>query len=171
MTVYETIMNRHSIRRFEAREVADDTVTKLLEAGRRAPSAGNLQPWFFYVVKNPSIRGQLAEDSHGQRFVAEAPVSIIICADPSVSAAKYHERGSELYCLQDTAAAAQNIMLAAVQEGLGTCWVGSFDEEKVRQTLDMPKGRRPVVIIPLGYPAKVPNHTSRKDLEQVCKWV
>lgn len=171
MNIYDAIARRRSVRKFKPDPVPDDVINKLLEAARWAPSGGNIQPWFFYVVKDQTKRQQLAQDALGQRFLAEAPFCIVVCAEPQQSAGRYRERGAELYCLQDTAAAVQNIMLAALEEGLGSCWVGAFDEEKVRQTLVMPPNRRPVAIIPLGYPARIPQPTGRKELAEVTKWV
>ncbi len=171
--VADAIRERRSIRRFTSDEIPDATLSRLLEAACLAPSAGNRQPWFFYVVKNRGRRQDLAEAAFGQKFLAEAPVVIVICAEPARSAARYGERGSELYCLQDTAAAAQNLMLMAEGLGLATCWVGAFDEAAVRKVLDMPRGYRPVVMVPVGYSnlAEAPQAPPRRPLAEVVKIV
>jgi len=171
--VADAIRERRSIRRFTSDEIPDAALSRLLEAACLAPSAGNRQPWFFYVVKNPDTRQQLAEAAFGQKFLAEAPVVIVICAEPARSAARYGERGANLYCLQDTAAAAMNLMLMAVGLGLATCWIGAFDEEAVRKVLDIPNGLRPVVIVPLGYSnlAEPPKAPARRPLNEVVKIV
>lgn len=172
MNVLDAVYTRRSVRKFSTRPVDDAAVEMLLEAACRAPSAGNLQPWFFYVVRDLTKKQHLARAALGQSFVAEAPLCIVACAVPEQSARVYRERGTYLYCLQDTAAAVQNLMLAAVERGLGTCWVGAFDEDRVRLVLDIPPERRPVALIPVGYPvAKTGISTSRKSLAEVSAWV
>lgn len=169
--VADAIRDRRSVRRFTSEEIPEATLSRLLEAACLAPSAGNRQPWFFYVVRNPGIRQDLAAAAFGQRFLAEAPVVIVACAEPAVSAARYGERGAQLYCLQDTAAAVQNLMLMAEGVGLATCWVGAFDEEAVSKILDIPSGRRPVAMVPVGYSnlAERPKPPARRPLTEVVK--
>lgn len=106
------------------------------------------------MITDAGLRRELAAAALRQSFVAEAPVCIVICAEPERSARIYGARGRTLYCLQDTAAAAQNLLLAATALGLGTCWVGAFEEERVRACLELPGNLRPVAIIPVGYPAR-----------------
>lgn len=171
MDVFEAINKRYSTRGFHSEPIPREIIEKLLEAARQAPSAGNLQPWFFYVVQDEIKREQLALAAGGQRFVAQAPLDIVVCAEPQVSAARYLERGASLYCLQDTAIAAQHIILAATAEGLGSCWVGAFDEDKVSEVLDIPSGRRPIAILAIGYPAAPPRGTSRKALDEITEWI
>jgi len=167
-TVLENIKQRVSIRRFRPDPVPEAVLARLIEAARWAPSAGNLQPWHFYVVTAPDRRRCLAQAALNQDFVAAAPVCIVVCAEPERSAAHYRERGRSLYCLQDTAAATQNILLAATAAGLGSCWVGAFDEKRVAACLDMPRGRVPVALVPLGYPARQPeNRTQRRAPEDI----
>jgi len=165
----EAIFNRRSVRRFMSRPIPEEAIGVLLEAACRAPSAGNLQPWFFYVVEDKSKREQLARAALGQGFIASAPLCIVVCAIPKQSARVYGERGAHLYCLQDTAAAVQNILLAAVDLGLGACWVGAFDENEVSRVLKMPPEHRPVAIIPVGYPvAETSAPTPRRSVNEVC---
>ncbi|MCE5284734.1 MAG: nitroreductase family protein [Pelosinus sp.] len=149
--VMECMRDTHAVRQFKQVEIDDETIAKVLEAGCYAPSAGNLQPWYFFVVKNSKVRQRLAEVSFEQSQLEEAPVAIVIMADPSRSNERYGERGAQLYCLQDTAAAAENILLAANSLGLGTCWVGAFDEPKVQEIVEAPPRLRAVAIICLGY--------------------
>jgi len=150
MDVWAAINERHSVRAFQATDVGPDTVAKLLEAAIRAPSAGNRQPWHFIVVRRQEAKQGLAHAAGGQDFVAEAPVVIVICAEPERSASRYGLRGKELYCLQDTAAATAHILLAATALGLGTCWVGAFDEKAAAQALGLPARLRPVAMVPVG---------------------
>lgn len=147
------IRARRSVRRFTSAPVPVEITDILIETARWAPNAGNLQPWYFYVVRDFAVKHCLAEAALQQRFLARAPVCIVVCAEPRRSARIYGRRGEELYCLQDTATAAQNILLAAMDYGLGTCWVGAFDEGGVRTCLGIPGFRRPVAILAVGYPA------------------
>lgn len=169
--VFEAIKGRRSVRIFKEEEIPQATVSRLIEAACHAPSAGNRQPWQYYVVTNNAKKKELANAAFGQSFVASAPVAIVVCAQPEVSGARYGARGKDLYCLQDTAAAVQNILLAAYALGLGTCWVGAFDEEEVSRVLELPEDSRPVAIIPVGYPLKEGDPPPRRPVEDVVYWV
>lgn len=139
----------------------------MLESAHLAPSAGNLEPWKFVVVRRDDLKEELAQAAHGQDFLASAPVSIVVCADPARSASQYGERGAELYCLQDTAAAVQNLLLTATAYGLGSCWVGAFDEKQVKETLGLDDNLRPVAIVPVGYPAGEAEEIPRRSVDEV----
>jgi nitroreductase len=152
--VIEAIKKRRSIRRFKDQAVPEDVLKEILDCARLAPSAGNRQPWVFYVVKDPDVKQKLVEAALKQEFIGQAPVVIVVCADPEVSASRYEDRGRTLYFIQDTAAAVENILLAATSFGLGTCWVGAFRETMVRQALELPPNLRPVAMIPVGYSAQ-----------------
>lgn len=155
MDVFEAMEKRHSVRSFDtSREVPEELVEKLLYCACLAPSAGNVQPWRFFVVREAGVREGLAAAALGQGFVARAPVVIVVCADLEAHAAGYGRRGVELYSIQDTAAAVQNMLLAATALGLGTCWVGAFREEEVSRVLGLPRSLRPLALIPVGYPAR-----------------
>lgn len=169
MDFWEVIESRYSLRDFDpSRDVAPEEVEKILRAAIRAPSAGNLQPWFFVVVREAEKKEALARAGLDQRFIARAPVVVVVCADPDRSAMRYGGRGVNLYCLQDTAAATENLLLAAVALGLGGCWVGAFNEEEATRALDLPSHLRPVAIVPLGYPARPrTRRTPRRDLKEV----
>jgi nitroreductase len=168
--VFEAIQGRRSIRAFESREVPEELVERLIEAARWAPSAGNIQPWEFIIVRKQEIKRKLAEAALYQSFIEEAPVVIVVCADEVRSTQGYGMRGKTLYCIQDTAAAIQNIHLAAYSMGLGTCWVGAFREDEARKVLKTPAGIRPVAIIPVGYPAETPSPRSRRPLRQIVHY-
>lgn len=160
---------RFSCRRFTAASVEEDKLAFIIEAGRWAPSAGNLQPWRFVIVRDLAARKALAGAAFRQGFLAsEAPVVIVVCAVPAESARVYGERGATLYCIQDTAAAAQSMLLAATEVGLGSCWVGSFDEGAVASALGLAEGIRPVAMIAIGHPAEAaPERTRRAARETV----
>lgn len=167
MDVLEAIVGRRSIRAFKVEDVSSEIVEKLIDAARWAPSAGNIQPWEFIVVREPEVKRKLAEAALSQSFIEEAPVVIVVCADEVRSSQGYGFRGKTLYCIQDTAAAVQNIHLAAYAVGLGTCWVGAFREEKVREILNIPEGVRPVALIPVGYPAEHPKPRNRRPINDL----
>ena len=170
MDVLEAIKGRRSIRAFKNQDVPAETVEKLIDAAQWAPSAGNIQPWEFIIVRKPEIKRRLVDVALGQMFIEEAPVVIVVCANEERSSQGYGERGKTLYCIQDTAAAIQNIHLTAYSLGLGTCWVGAFREEKTREILKIPRGIRPVAMIPVGYPAEVPTARSRKPISQIVHY-
>lgn len=165
--VIAAILERRCIRSFKDDPVPRATVGRLIDAARWAPTAGNLQPWQFYVVYDDKKKREIAQAAYNQRFVGYAPVVIIVCTQPEISAAKYGERGTNLYAIQDSAAAAQNIMLAACGYGLGTCWVGAFNENMLIEALNLPPGVLPVVIIPVGYPDEENKAPARRPVEEI----
>ena len=164
MDVLEAIKTRRSVRNFTSQPVSDREIETLLDAATRAPSAGNIQPWEFIVVRDSEIKHGLSQAALDQKFIEQAPVVIVVCADPRKSAPRYGSRGINLYCLQDTAAATQNILLAAHAIGLGTCWVGAFKEELAKKVLQIPEPVRPVAIIPVGHAERKPIARPRKAL-------
>jgi len=171
MDIWQAIRNRHSVRSFDPEAIDFATVSKILEAAIRAPSAGNRQPWHFVVVRDQKIKEALAAAANGQRFVAEAPVVIVICADPERSASRYGDRGRVLYCLQDTAAATSYILLAATALDLGSCWVGAFDERAAAEALQLSANLRPVAMVPIGRPQySTGNRSPRRALDDVTSF-
>jgi nitroreductase len=170
MDILSLIKSRRSIREFKEENVPDEIINKLLESAIYAPSEGNLQPWKFYVVRDRKIRIKLAESALEQYFISQAPVAIVVCAD-LIATSPYGSRGINLYCIQSTAAAIQNILLTAHSFGLGTCWVGAFDEEQVSKILNLPGSLRPVAIIPVGYPAEKPHTPYRKKIKDVTEFI
>lgn len=171
MDLWQVITARRSVRHFTPENVTGEQVQRVLETAVLAPSAGNQQPWHFVVVRDPAMRQALAGAAYGQRFVAQAPVVVVVCAEPAQSAARYGDRGTHLYCLQDTAAATTYILLAVAALGLGSCWVGAFDEVAVAAVLRLPADRRPVALLPVGHPAEEPRRPARRSLVQVTTWV
>jgi len=167
MDVLEAIKNRRSIRDFTNEPVSDEEVMKLIDSARWAPSAGNIQPWEFVVVRDAKIKRGLSVAALDQKFIEEASVVIVVCANQLRSERGYGSRGVNLYCLQDTAAATQSMLLTAHALGLATCWVGAFQEEEARKVLNIPNGVRPVAIIPVGHPAENPMPRSRRPLSEI----
>jgi len=165
--LFEAIKRRRSVRAFTNEQVSDQEVKKLIDAARWAPSAGNIQPWEFVVVRDPEIKRGLATAALNQTVIEKAPVVIVACANQLKSARGYGSRGVNLYCLQDTAAATQNMLLAAFALGLATCWIGAFQEEEARKVLNLPNSVRPVAIIPVGHPAEKPEAPERRPLTEI----
>ena len=170
MEVFEAIKGRRSIRAFRRRDVSDDDVTRLIEAAIWAPSAGNIQPWEFVIIRKPDGKRRLVEAAWGQSFIEEAAVVVVVCANENRSSQRYGDRGKSLYCIQDTAAAIQNIHLAAYSLGLATCWVGAFKEQEVSQILNVPQGIRPVAIVPIGYAAASASPRSKRPMDQIVHY-
>lgn len=164
--------DRFSCREFIQKNVPEEYIKVILEAGIWAPSAGNLQPWKFFVIKNRQLKEKLVEVAYGQEFIAQASFVIVVIALPDSSAQRYGERGKTLYCIQDTAAAIENMLLQGTILGLGSCWVGAFSEEKARIALNLKENERPVALLPFGYPNVFPDQNrSRKILDMVVKFI
>jgi nitroreductase len=160
MGILDIIKNRRSVREFNEQEIPESAIDALIESIRWAPSAGNLQSRKFYFVFNKDIKKMIVKAALNQHFIAEAPLAIIACTDNGI-ASRYGERGVTLYCIQDVAASVMGMMLTAHELGLGSVWVGAFNEPDVAEILDLPDNLRPIAIIPIGYPAKIPKAPSR----------
>lgn len=171
MEFSEVVASRRSVRHFNARSpVSEEDVRALLEAAVAAPTAGNIQPWRFQVLRSHEVRERLAGVMH-QRWAAAAPVVIVVCVDPRPCSARYGDRGEYLYAIQDTAAATQNILLAAVDRGLASCWIGAFDERAVSEALEIPSPITPVAILPIGRSAESSGKPARRPVEEVSVWL
>jgi nitroreductase len=170
MELSEAIKGRRSIRTFKPQDVTEETIEKLVDAARHAPSAGNIQPWEFVIARKPETKKKLAKAAFNQTLFEEAPAVIVVCADENRSSMRYGKRGETLYCIQDTAAATQNMLLTAYSLGLGTCWVGAFNEDEAKQALKTPNGVRPVAMVPVGYPNKVPSERGRRPVNQIVHY-
>lgn len=158
---------RQSIRKYKPDSIPPEVIAQLLNAAIEAPSAGNCQPWHFYVVHNRAIKEQLSICANSQKSIQSAPVAIVVCAEPFRSAELYSTRGQNLYAIQDTAAAIENILLCATMHGLGTCWCGAFDEAAVSSAMNIPEHRRPVAIISIGYPKGINIKVKRRPVQEV----
>jgi len=172
LDVKKAISNRQSIRSYSDKKISKDLISEIIKYAHLAPSAGNLQARDFIIVEDIEIRKELSKAALDQEFIIEAPVSIVVCANLD-RISPYGTRGRELYCLQDAAAAVEHILLMAVENGLGTCWVGAFNEKEVSKILNLPSHIRPVAIIPIGYPKEKPTPTSRIDIKELIhynKW-
>jgi nitroreductase len=152
MEFYDVVLSRKSVRSFSEKEIHEDILGKILEAGRLAPSFQNKQCWKFIVVKDSDTRKKLALKggflSKVNFFIKDAPVIVVACADPRKSGTV----NKQDYYLVDTAIAFQQMMLTAWNNGIGSCWMAAFSEEKVREILGIPQSIRVVALSPFGYP-------------------
>jgi len=167
MEVFHCIKKRRSVRKYLEKPVEWDKIMDILESAAAAPSAGNLQNWKFIVCANKANKEEVARACVDQLWISHAPVLIIVCAEPKHAESLYGERAEKLYNIQNCAAAAQNILLSATALGLSTCWVGAFDEEKVRDIFKMPAEARPQAIITLGYTDDETKTPDKIDLERL----
>jgi nitroreductase len=170
LDVFEAIKERRSIRNFRDETILKHDIDHLIEASLWAPSAGNIHPLGLVIVRDANTKCKLSEAALNQTFIQKAPVCFVFCADVNRSRRGYGRRGEELYSLQDTAAAVQNLLLAAQALGLGTCWVGAFDEMKVAKVVNAPYNMKPVAIVPLGYPAEYPVAPFRRSVSEIVHY-
>jgi len=168
MNTDEAIRQRASVRSYGSAKVDDAVVRELIELATQAPSAGNTQEWVFVVVKDPNTRQAIGDACFGRTFIASAPVIVVVCADMDKIEAAYGERGVSLYAAQDTAAAVENLMLAATDRGLATCWVGAFNEQAVKNAVNLPGNVRPMAMITLGYAKEKPRKPARRPVSEVA---
>jgi nitroreductase len=166
MEFSEVLRQRRSIRAYKPQPLEEEKLRLLLEAANMAPSAGNLQAYRVHVVRDEAKRRALTKAAHDQGYILEAPVCLVFSADPERSAARYGRRGSELYSVQDATIAGTFAMLAAVDLGLATVWIGDFDEGKVQEILQSKK-LRPVAMFSLGYAAEQPEPSPRRPMEEI----
>ena len=164
MDVFEAIAARKSVRSFADRPVGDDELNCVLEAARAAPSARNGQEWRFVVVRDRAMRERVAAEAARQPFIGTAPILLACCA---CTDGRVMRCGQAAYPI-DVAIAMDHLALAAAALGLGTCWVGSFDEALVKELLGIPPEIRVVQLMPLGWPADpAPVAKSRLRLEEL----
>ena len=167
MDFFKTVEDRRSMRKYANTLVEEEKLHKILETANKAPSAGNLQAYEIFVVRKLEQRQALVKASWDQGFLAEAPVVLVFCANPTRSAVKYEERGTTLYSIQDATIACAYSQLAAKAQGLDTVWVGAFDEKAVREILQLPPELRPVILLPIGYAGKEPHPRPRRELRDL----
>jgi len=168
MDFYEVIKKRKSIRKYKSDPIPDGVLDRILEAGRIAPSAKNIQPWHFIVIKDPGIKKRVAEASRSQLFMADADVIICGCALEKIAWGRMGGYMSSFAV--DLAIAMDHIILASANEGLGTCWIGSFDEKAVKEILQVPDDVKVVALTPIGYPAVAPADRGRKKLKEIVSY-
>jgi nitroreductase len=165
--VFDVMDRRRSVRVFADQPVDDRLLRRILVAANAAPSAGNLQAYEIYVVREPRVRQRLATAALTQDFLASAPVVLVFCANPRRNQARYGQRGRDLYAVQDATIACAFAMLAAAAEGLATVWVGAFQEDDVRQVVGAPPHERPVALLPVGLAGETPERPPRRALDDL----
>lgn len=151
MDVLEAIRTRRSVRSYSSRPLPAAVLDRMRQALRCAPSACNYQPWHFVFVSEPELRRKVARASNDQLWMADAPLTIAACGFPGQAYKHVGGYGNSVEI--DLAIALDHLTLAAVAEGLGTCWIAAFSEETVKRLLDVPEQARVVAMTPLGYPA------------------
>jgi len=164
MELFEAIRQRYSVRAFKNAPIGDQAEKAILEAANNAPSAGNLQAYEIIVVRDAARKRELAKVSWEQYFLADAPVVLVFCANPDRNREKYGARGAERYCIQDASIACAYVQLAAAALGLGSCWIGAFEEADVQRILKTPATWRPIAILPVGIPADAAKPRARRPL-------
>jgi len=173
MDTLECMRTRRSIRKYLDEPVEFEKVGEILDAGRNAPSAGNVQDWKFILVTEPAARKEIAEACLQQYWMETAPVYVVICSQPEKSERFYGERGKRLYSIQNAAAAAENMLIAAHDQGLGSCWVSAFADDMLRRALNIPDSVVPYAVITIGYADETPAMPPKFPIENVVfieKW-
>jgi nitroreductase len=145
MDVFSVFQNRISVRSYKEDPVSDKVLFKVLEAARLAPSASNIQPWHFIVVKDKEKRKKIAKGCRYGKFLSKSPVVIVACGNKKAS--------SHWYTV-DTAIALEHAVLAATALNLGSCWIGMFNEKEIRESIGLPKDFEIIALIALGFPYK-----------------
>lgn len=167
MEVFEAILKRRSIRKFKSEPVSPEVLERVLEAGRWAPSGGNIQPWIFIAVLDSRLLELIRGFSPG--FLGSPPAAIVVCSNRKMAAEKGGKLAETYLSIADCSMAAQNMLLAATALGLGSCVIKSFSPKPVKEILKIPEGVEPEVIIALGYPDEEPSPPPKKNLEDVAR--
>ena len=158
MSVFDVILSRRSIRRYEKKEIPQDVLDKIFETGRQSHSAANRQPYSFIIVNDSEIKQKLSGTfSH---FLKNAPIIIVGCANPKALL-------TGKWATVDTTIALENMVLAAWSLGVGSCWIGSFNEQKIKELLTIPKDWKVVALITFGYPAETPKARKKKQTKDL----
>lgn len=167
MEFLDLLTRRRSIRKYKDAPVEREKLTAVLEAARLAPTWKNLQCWRLIVITDSRQKEKLLEaipdTNPGKRGVAQAPVALILCANPADSG----DENGQKYYLVDCGIALEHLVLAACEQGLGTCWIGVFDEKIVKENFGIPDPWRVVALTPLGYPDQDPQPRPRKSLDEL----
>ena len=168
----EVVKRRKMIREYDLdrQQIPDDLITKLIKNAHKAPSAGHTQVQEFIMVKDASTKKKLRKAAVNQEYVENAPLLIVVCSNTSRSVSRYGSRGREFYSIIDGAFASMLILLSAVNEGIGACFVGAFEDSKVSEILELPKDVRPIGIICIGYPAEEPEKLERIDVKALVHY-
>lgn len=159
MSCLETIFNRRSVRRYKSEPISESVLKNILEAGRLAPSADNAQPWHFIVVDNPEIKKEIAKYSRWNNFIDDAAIIIVGCG-----------YSNNEWSSVDVSIALENMVIAAEAQGVGSCWIGDFEEENVKSLLGVPAELKIIALISFGYPAEKPRIPKKKNLHEIVHY-
>lgn len=162
MSLLDIVLSRRSIRRYERKDIPKEVLYKILEAGRQAPSASNIQPFHLIVLTDEEIKKEFST-GRWNTFVKDSPLVVVGCA---ITTDIHDSRWSVV----DTTIALQNMVVAAWAMGVGSCWIGDFQEEKVKQRLNIPEGWRVVALITFGYPVEQPHPRIKKPLDELVSY-
>jgi len=171
------ILDRRSIRKYTAEHVSDAAVEQIIEAARLAPSGSNTQPWQFIVVRSEERRRLIAEVSHRQTWMVEAPVHVVCVGDIGCRIPDYEgpslDEASDLpdlkQVIRDMAIAVEHLVLEATSQGLGTCWVAWFTQADIRPVLGIPGDKYVLAVVTVGHPAESPAPRSRRTLSEMVR--
>jgi nitroreductase len=158
MSLLDVIFRRRSIRRYESKQVSNEVLKNILEAGRLAPSADNVQPWHFIVITDPEIKRELSKGIW-RSFIKDSAFTIVGCGDKGYK-----------WSTVDVTIALENMVLAAEAQGVGSCWIGAFEEDEVKQLLGIPDNLKVVALVSFGYPAEKPSPRNKKNLESIVHY-
>lgn len=173
METFECIEKRRTVRKYDDTPVEWEKVGNILRAAQLAPSAGNVQDWRFVVVTDKTKRIALANASLKQSWMAQAPVIIVVYIEPRYSKRFYGLRGEKLYTIQNGAAATENMLIAATDQGLASAWIGAFDENMVNSVTGAPQSARPQALITVGYSSEeveLPKRYKLNDMTYINSW-
>lgn len=165
MDILTAIQERRSIRKYSNKPVEDEKLNKVLEAFRLAPSARNNQMWKFIIVKDESTKEKLVEAAYGQEALKEAPIILVACGLAPGVMTNGHRSDTI-----DLSIAMSFVILEAYEQGLGTCWMARYDENKIKAILGIPEGGSVVMISPLGYGNESPDSRPRKSIDEVVSY-
>jgi nitroreductase len=162
LSLMDIVLSRRSIRSYQKKELPTDVLHQILEAGRQAPSAVNRQPLHLIAVTDENIKREFSKGLFN-RFIKDAPLTIVGCANTSAVL-------TGKWAVVDTAIALQNMVIAAWAMGVGSCWIGDFKEERVKQTLQIPNKWTVVALISFGYPSEQPKPRTKKPITQLVSF-
>ncbi|MCW4040715.1 MAG: nitroreductase family protein [Candidatus Bathyarchaeota archaeon] len=171
-SLLDRVLSRRSIRQYAAQDIPDNVLNSILEAGRQAPSAMNLQPWHIIVITDLKLKQQLADGRYNQ-FITECPVTIIGCADTSVIVKNPYLKDlyeTHQFSIVDVSIALQNMVIAAWALGVGSCWIGDFREPHVKSTFQIPDHWRVVALLTLGYPLNPPQSKTKQPFNDIISY-
>ena len=166
LSVFETISNRGTIRRYLDRSISQENLVKIIESARLSQSAANRQPWQFIAVTDASMKKNLSKASRSQESVSKAAAVVVCLANPSEAAKVGPFEGF----LIDCSIAIENMVLASWELGIGSCWIGAYDERTVKELLEIPDAMRVVSLLTLGYPNEKPKAKNRKTLSDILHY-